>query len=122
MKTFKTLGLMCVVASGSLVEAADYSHFMHVNVPFAFEVSGQHFTAGQYDIRETSTGVIMLQGEGKAIAVISTPSALPKYGAPSALRFSNTPQRDLQTVAMEGEVSRQLPVHEKERKLTFASR
>ncbi len=85
-------------------------------------MNGEHFAAGQYDVRETSNGIILLQGGGKAIAVIGTPAALPKAGEASSLHFLNTPARDLQTVAIEGEVSRDVPIHDKERKLIFASR
>ncbi|HEY7210751.1 MAG TPA: hypothetical protein VH477_10810 [Bryobacteraceae bacterium] len=123
MKMFKTFGLMAVIASGSLVEASEYSHSMRVNVPFAFAVDGQHFAPGEYDVRETASGVITLQGEGKAVAVISIPLASPKAGDVSSLRFRNNAARDLEAVALEGEGRRGIPVRASgERKLTFAAK
>jgi hypothetical protein len=121
MKMFKTIGLMAVIAAGSLVEASEYSHSMRVTVPFAFAVDGRSFSPGQYEVRETTSGVIMFQGEGKAVAVISSPLALPKADASPSLRFRNTPTHDLESVAMQGAVSRSVPVHA-ERKLALATR
>ena len=123
MKMFKTVILMGVLVSGSLVEASEYSHSLHVNVPFAFVVAGQQFAAGQYDVKETDTGIITVQGEGKAAAVISTPLQAPKPGMVSALRFTGDGNRDLVSVAVEGEGLRSVPVHPiQERKLTLNSR
>lgn len=123
MKMFKAIGLLGVLASGSLIEAADYSHSLRVNVPFSFVVAGQKFAAGQYDVKETETGLITVQGEGKAAAVISTPLEAPKPGVTPALRFKSNDTRDLVSVAMEGEGRRAIPVHSvTERKLTIASR
>lgn len=107
----QAVGLLGALASGSLLEASDYSHSMRVNVPFSFVVAGQQFQAGEYDVRETTNGVITFQGAGKAIAVISSPLATPKWGEPAALRFSNTADREVVSVVLEGEGRRAVPVH-----------
>ncbi len=127
MKLFKTVGLIGVLVSGGLVEASEYSHSLRVNVPFAFVVAGQQFAAGQYDVKETENGVITVQGEGKAAAVISTPFEASKPGMTSALQFTGDGSRgdgsrDLVSVAVEGEGRRSVPVHTtQERKLTLAA-
>jgi hypothetical protein len=120
-KMFKTLGLLGVLASGSLIEASDYGHSLHVSVPFAFAVAGQQFSAGDYDVRETTNGVITVQGAGKAAMVIGTPGAPVRFGQPSTLRFANDVSRDLLSVTVEGEGVRMVPVHSiTERKLALA--
>ncbi len=123
MKMFKTFGLLAVLACGSTLGAAEYSHYLRVNVPFAFVVAGQQFAPGAYDVRETSNGIITVQGVGKAAAVISTPLETAKEGEASSLRFTNTGDGEyLAGVSVEGEGSRAVPVPVHERRLAIASR
>jgi hypothetical protein len=95
-----------------------------VNVPFSFVVAGQQFAARQYDIKETENGIITVQGQGKAAAVISTPSQIAKPGEASRLSFTSDQSREyLSGVSVEGEVSRAVPIPAvMERKLTLASK
>jgi len=110
MKMFKTLGLLGVLATGSLVEASEHSHLLRVTVPFSFVVAGQRFQPGEYFVTENANGVITVQGAGKAAAVLSIPMTAPKEGQTSALRFIDNAERDLVSVAMEGEGTRGVPV------------
>lgn len=111
MKVFKTIRILGVLASAGAAYAAD-SHYIHADVPFAFVVAGQQFAPGAYNITETSTGVLTVQGEGKAAVVISTPLDPPKAGQSSALRFQNSNNRVyLSGVSVEGEGTRSVPVH-----------
>jgi hypothetical protein len=123
MKMFKTLRIICVLASaGAAANASEMSHYLRVNVPFAFVAAGQQFSAGEYRVTETETGVITLQGEGKAASLISTPIASPKSGDTSALRFTNSNNQSyLTSVSVEGEGTRSVPAHlTAERKVTLA--
>jgi hypothetical protein len=123
MKIFMTFGAFAGLALAGSAGAAEYSHYLKVNVPFSFVVAGQQFAAGQYDIKETENGIITVQGQGKAAAVISTPSQIAKPGETSRLSFTSDESREyLSGVSVEGEVSRAVPVpNTTERKLTFAS-
>ncbi len=112
MKMFKTLGLLGVLALAGYAGAADGARYLRVNVPFAFVVAGQTLSPGNYNVTETETGVITIQGGGKAAAVISTPGEISKPGEASALRFTNNNNRTyLVGVSMEGEGTRAIPEH-----------
>ena len=118
MKMFKTFGLMLIISSGSLVNAAEYGNSIRVKVPFAFAVQGERFAPGEYSVAESATGIILLQGEGKARTVLSIPLTPAKAGDVSGLRFRNTPTHDLEEVAVAGQGSRGVAVRES-RKVTF---
>jgi hypothetical protein len=110
MKMFRTFGLMLIISSGSLVDAAEYIHSMRVNVPFAFSVQGERFAPGEYSVAENADGVILLQGKSKARMLLSVPLTPAKAGEVSGLRFGNTPAHDLEAVAVEGQGSRGVAV------------
>ena len=123
MKMVKKVGALAVLALAGSAGAAEDCHYLRVNVPFSFVVAGQQFASGEYEIRETENGVITVQGQGKAAAVISTPSEMPKPGETSRLSFTSAQRREyLSGVSVEGEVSRAVQVPSAERKLTLASR
>ncbi len=124
MKMFTTFGAFAALALASSAGAAEYSHHLKVTVPFSFVVAGQQFAAGQYEIKESENGIITVQGQGKAAAVISTPSEIAKPGETSRLSFTSNESREyLSGVSVEGEVSRAVPTPVvTERKLTLASR
>ena len=104
MKMFKTFTILGVLASAGSAFAADNSHYLHVNVPFAFVVAGQQFTPGEYNVSQTETGVITVQGRGHAAAVISTPFEEFRPGEISGLHFTNSDSREYLTgVSVEGE-------------------
>ena len=123
MKMLKTFGLLTVLTCGGMLGAAENSYYLRVNVPFAFVVAGQQFGPGEYDVKETATGIITVQGVGKAAAVISTPVDS-KQGETSSLRFTNSEGNAyLAGVSVEGEGTRAVPVHlVHERKVTVGSR
>ena len=76
MKMFKTLRVASVLALSvvSPLVAADSSS-LHVNVPFAFVVSGQKLPAGDYVIdTQSNAGIVMIQGQGRGVIVLSTPA------------------------------------------------
>lgn len=124
MKMLKTCGAFAALAFAGSAGAAEYSHYLKVNVPFSFVVAGQQFAAGQYNIKESENGIITVQGQGKAAAVISTPSEMAKPGETSRLSFTSNESREyLSGVSVEGEVSRAVPTpNVTERKLTLASK
>lgn len=109
---FKTLRIIGVLASAWAAYSAENSHYVRVNVPFAFVAAGQQFAPGAYNVTETESGVVTVQGEGKAAMVISTPLDPPKVGEGSALRFVNSNNRIyLSGLSVGGEGSRLVPVH-----------
>jgi hypothetical protein len=111
MKMFKTFRVVGLLAAAVGAEAADNAHYLHVNIPFAFTVADQQFAPGSYNVTESDTGIITIQGEGKAAAVISTPFEM-KANETSSLRFTNNNSRAyLVGVSIEGEGSRSVPEH-----------
>ncbi len=111
MKMFKTFAAIGVLCSAGAAFGGDDSRYMHVNVPFAFVVGTEQFAPGAYDVHQTSSGIVTVQGRGKAAAVLSTP--LDRNAAEaSALRFVNSESRRyLSAISMEGEGTRSVPVH-----------
>jgi hypothetical protein len=95
-----------------------------VKVPFSFTLAGQEFSAGQYKVDQSDNGLIIVQGEGRAVAVLSVPSDLAKPSDRSSLRFSKSESRAyLVGVQVEGEGTRSIPrTGYQERKMTVASR
>ena len=109
MKTFKTAAFGALALS-SLAGAATSTHNLRVSVPFPFMVAGEQFKPGNYEVTETQNGVITVQGEGKAAAVLSIPGQSPNAPEASTLTFkSNHSQAYLSGIAVEGE-SRLVPV------------
>ncbi len=125
MKTniLKMAGLVSALGAASYASAAEAAYYLHVNVPFAFVVAGQQFAAGEYDIKETNTGIITVQGAGGAAEVLSTPLEAAKEGEHSRLRFTTTESgAHLVSVSVEGEGTRSVPAHlGQERKLALAT-
>ena len=121
MKMFQTLSSISVLALAGLASGATTSHYLRVNVPFSFIAAGQQFSAGEYNVSETDSGVLMLQGAGKAAAIITSPEALPKAGQPSSLRFTtHSSGRYLSSVEVEGEGTRAVPATALERKVSLS--
>jgi hypothetical protein len=123
MKFLRKLCALGALALPSIVSAASPNQTLHVHVPFAFIVAGQEFAAGDYQVVQADNGVVLVQGNGKAAAAISTPSGLLRPGAPSGLRFSPSGQRQyLVGVQIQGESSRSIPTHgESLKKLAVAA-
>ncbi len=93
-------------------------------MPFSFVLAGQEFSAGQYKVDQSDSGLIIVQGEGRAVAVLSIPGDLSKPSDSSSLRFAKSESRAyLVGIQVEGEGTRAIPrVAYQERKLTVASR
>jgi hypothetical protein len=125
MKLFRTICACGVLALSSLASAASSGQALQVHVPFAFVMAGQEFNPGDYRVQQTDTGIVFVQGNGKAAMALSSPSSLGKPGAPSSLQFASDQQKQkeyLVGVHVEGEPRRTLPVpFEESRKLTFTS-
>ncbi len=62
---------------------------LQVHVPFAFMVGTQQFAAGDYRVQQADSGVLFVQGEGKAVAAITLPADL----KPRHLEQSSIQQR-----------------------------
>ncbi len=124
MNMFRTLVTSGVFATASLAGAAEFHHNLRVNVPFAFVVAGQQFAPGQYEVKESNSGLIIVQGGGQAAAVLSTPGENAKTGDVSKLSFTSDNSREyLIRVAVEGEQTRNVTVPAlTQRKLTLGSR
>ena len=103
--------------------AAETAHSMNVSVPFPFVVAGQSFDPGDYRVSESDSGVVTVQGNGKAAVVISLPEGEARGEAPSVRFTSNASREYLSGVIVDGAGIRSVPVHAfEERKLTVGSK
>ncbi len=122
MKTFKTIGVIGALALAALSPAASAADSMRVHVPFAFVVAGQRFAAGDYVIKQSENGIVLVQGSHKGAMVLSTPGSRPA-NANVGLQFTNSGQY-LHLVAVEegGAETRAIPVRAvEERGVTLSS-
>jgi hypothetical protein len=122
-KLFKSIALAALIGSFGAVLPASAGQLLRVNVPFSFVVAGKEFSPGQYRVEQAENGLIFVQGEGHAAAVMSYPGSLDKSSG-TGLRFTTDQSREvLVGVQIEGETSRAIPVRSfAERKLTISSR
>ena len=111
MKMFKTIVMTSALAVTSLVPAFAQSDSMRVTVPFAFLVGTQKMAAGQYDVQsEMNSGVVLLQGEGHGVAVVTSPfSAADSEDKPSLIFVNSEDGPRLVRVHLAGEPTRALP-------------
>jgi hypothetical protein len=124
LRTFKTITLASALGIAGAALPASASQVLRVKVPFSFVLAGQEFSAGQYRVDQSDSGLIIVQGEGRAVAVLSVPSDLTKSSDTSSLHFTKSDSRAyLVGVQVEGEGTRAIPrTGYPERKLTVASR
>ena len=124
LNTIKTIALASVLGIGGAALPARGSETLRVQVPFPFILAGQEFSAGQYRVNQLDSGLIIVQGEGRAAAVLSVPSDLAKRPNTSSLHFTTTDSREyLVGVQVEGEGARAIPrAGVQERKLTVGLR
>ncbi|HWF45384.1 MAG TPA: hypothetical protein VG168_00140 [Bryobacteraceae bacterium] len=113
MKMFKTMLMTGALAVTSLVPAFAQSDSMRVNVPFAFLVGTQKMAAGQYDVQSQMTnGLVLIQGEGHGVAVVTSPFSAPDPNGKPNLVFLKTDEGPvLVRVQLLGEPARALPSH-----------
>jgi hypothetical protein len=88
MKLFQTFGVLLAVAFAVSAETRDT---LRVHVPFTFVVAGQEFSPGDYVVNETDSGVVSVQGGGKAAMVLTYPSVT-NYGV-AGLRFTKSGEK-----------------------------
>jgi hypothetical protein len=120
MKSIRLLAAFGILGLTQFAVAAAPNHFLRVNVPFSFVVAGQQFSPGIYNLREDANGVVTVQGQGKAAAVISSPESMLPAGQPSSLRFTSASSTEyLSGFAVEGQGMRAIPVPT-EHKLTLS--
>jgi len=118
MKLFNTLGAIGVLAFAALSPAATIADSMRVHVPFAFVVAGQEFAPGDYTVRQTDSGIVSVQGAGKAAMTLSLPAQNIAGNAPG-LRFANSEQKRY-LVGIQGEtLARSIHLPDSQRKLTL---
>ena len=104
---------LCVfiaVACASTAAALAQSNPMLVKVPFDFTVGSTPMPAGDYSVREDSTGVMFItsQGLGKTIGVL-TSADMPNQSNEAALRFDKVNGRySLSEVILSAEPSRRI--------------
>ena len=91
--------------------------------PFPFILAGKEFSAGQYRVNQLDSGLIIVQGEGRAVAVLSVPSGAKRPDI-SSLHFTTSDSREyLVGVQVQGEGARAIPRSRfQERKLTVGLR
>lgn len=110
MKMFKTFGTFSVLALANLASAATPSHNLRVNVPFSFVVAGREFQPGSYEVSQSDTGMITVQGGGESAVVLSTPGVA-KASDATALRFTSSNSREYLTgFVVTGETVRSVPL------------
>jgi hypothetical protein len=124
LRTFKTIAFAFAFAIAGAALPASASQVLRVKVPFPFMLGGQEFSAGQYRVDQSDNGLIIVQGEGRAAAVLSIPGDLAKRSDTSSLHFATSDSREyLVGVQVEGEGVRAIPrIGSQERRLTVASR
>lgn len=124
MKLFQALFVVGSAALPALLPAASPYDSIYVHVPFEFVAAGQSFSPGDYRVQRADSGLILIQGNGKAAATISVPGSLAKPGTATGLRFSSDGQREhLVSVQVEGETTRSiLSPTQDSRKLVLSSR
>jgi hypothetical protein len=110
MKMFKSISLFAAFAATTLVPAFAATPAMRVNVPFAFIVGNQKLAAGQYAVEtasENGNGVVLIQGEGHAVAVLTSPLLPARPDSKASLVFQSSQDgAHLVKIQMEGEPSR----------------
>lgn len=110
LKTIKTVALASVLGIGGAALPAPASETLRVKVPFPFILAGQEFSAGQYSVNQFDSGLIIVQGEGRAAAVLSVPSGMAQRPDTSSLHFATSDSRKyLIGVQVEGEGARAIP-------------
>ncbi len=110
LKTIKTIAFASVLGIGGAALSAPASEILRVNVPFPFILAGQEFSAGQYRVDQLDSGLIIVQGEGRAAAVLSIPSGTAQRPDTSSLHFTTSDSREyLVGVQVEGEGARAIP-------------
>ncbi len=124
MKLFHALLVVGSAALPASLPAASPYDSLSVHVPFAFVAAGQNFPAGDYRVQSADSGVVLIQGGGKAVATISFPGSLPKPGAATGLKFTSDGQREhLVGVQIEGLATRTIASHQETgRKVVLSSR
>ncbi|HEX4229486.1 MAG TPA: hypothetical protein VHZ07_12515 [Bryobacteraceae bacterium] len=110
---FKTMLMTGALAVTSLVPAFAQTESMRVNVPFAFLVGTQKMAAGEYDVQsEMTNGLVILQGGGHGVAVVTSPFGSPDPNGKPNLVFEKTEDGPvLVRLQLAGEPSRALPNH-----------
>ena len=111
-KTCKLVGLLSSLALGTtLASAADFADHVQVNVPFSFVLAGKSFPAGQYTVKETDAGLILVEGEGGAAMALTVPGEKLKAAHGPALAFTPNNGREY-LAAVQGEfTTREVPLH-----------
>jgi hypothetical protein len=111
-KVCKLLGLLGALALGTtLVSAADVADLVQVNIPFSFVLAGKAFPAGQYRIKETDAGLLLVQGEGGAGIALTVPAEKLKAAQGPALTFTANNGREYLVRVQGAYTTRAVPVH-----------
>jgi hypothetical protein len=122
MKMFKTMLMTGALAVTSMVPAFAQSDSMRVNVPFAFLVGTQKMPAGEYAVQsQTPNGLVILQGEGRGAAVVTSPfGPYDPNGKPNLVFLKTEDGPVLARVQLQGEPSRSVAIPTQAR-IKFAS-
>ena len=111
-KICKAVSLLGALALGTTIaSASEIAETIHGKIPFSFVVGSKVFPAGDYTVKETESGVIVVQGEDTSGMALSIPAPM-KPGSMPALRFITPSNGRAYLVSIEGaNMSRALPMH-----------
>ncbi len=107
LNTLAIASLMTVSATASLMSAAET---LRVNVPFSFMVGSTKMAAGDYSITQSANGMVTIEGAKSSAMVLTVPGEMKNKSA-NALSFTGDANPVLTSIAVDGSVSREIPVH-----------
>jgi hypothetical protein len=123
LNLFKTITLAGALVTSGAAFSASASENLRVTVPFSFVLAGQEFSAGKYRVQQRDNGLIIVQGEGRAAAVLGRPTDDPKHPSTALVFSSGDSHEYLVGVQVEGAPSLSIPqTAYQQRKLTVATR
>lgn len=108
MKLFYMWGVWIALTFAVTAPAAEAHDTLRAHVPFAFVVAGQEFAAGDYTVHESDSGIVWLQGSGKAAIVLSYPAVPTAPGSAAGLLFTKSGQKEYLVGVQSQDLSRTL--------------
>jgi hypothetical protein len=117
-----SLGLCA--ALGPLSLKAQTSGTIHAHIPFGFTVGSQSFAAGEYEVRQVTTGVLAIQGADRRSSIMTMtthadPNATPGH---TRLTFNQYGDRYFLSQVSDSDRGWQLPASAVEKELIAQSR
>jgi hypothetical protein len=107
LNTLAIASLMTLSAAASLASAADV---LRVNVPFSFMVGNTKMAAGDYSVTQSENGMVTIEGAKSSAMFLTVPGEM-KNKSSNALSFTGDRNPVLTSIAVNGSISREIPVH-----------